>query len=256
MVRPEIVDYLKENINLYPPMELRRRLADEGVSDVDFDDSLKAALAPPPPKAKKRLSRNRKLLFMASGALLCLGAGLLVFQQSSGPSSSSSSPETDAPATAIGSAQSAFLGHYGYVVSLPPGYGYASEFTDPQKTDERVYFAKTGTQRADFIDTGLYGQLGIVRLDAQPNPWAGELDGADQLTAVVMARLKGQDNQFTVKTLQVGTLRGIQVDFQAPFSHVEAYLLGDKTMFSFYAGKDDDVYEFILTSLRDEAAEG
>ncbi|HVA67307.1 MAG TPA: hypothetical protein VNK24_10350 [Elusimicrobiota bacterium] len=254
MVRPEIVDYLKENINLYPPMELRRRLADEGVSDVDFDDSLKAALAPPPPKSKKRLSRNRKLLFMASGALLCLGAGLMIFQQSSGPSSPPAA--TDEPATAIGRAQSAFLGHYGYVVSLPPGYGCASEFTDPRKTDERVYFAKTGTQRADFIDTGLYGQMGIVRLDAQPNPWAGELDGADELAAVVMARLKGQDNQFTVKNIQVGTLRGIQVDFQAPFSHVETYLLGDKTMFSLYAGKNDAVYQFILTSLRDEAAEG
>ena len=254
MVRPEIVDYLKENINLYPPAELRRRLADEGVSDVDFDDSLKAALAPPPKKKKTPLSRNRKLIFMASGALLCLGAGLLIFQSpSSGPSSP---PAAGAPIAAIGQAQSAFLGRYGYVVSLPPGYGYASEFTDPQKTVERVYFAKTGTQLAEFIDTGLYGQLGIVRLDAQPNPWAGELNGLDELTAVVQARLRGQENQFTLKNIQVGTLRGIQVDFQAPFSHVEAYLLGDKTLFTFYAGKDDAVYQFILTSLRDESAEG
>ncbi len=251
MVRTELVDYLKENISLFSSEELRRRLAEDGVSDLDFDDSLKAALAPASKAVKKPLGRNRKLIFLASGALLCLGAGLMVFQ--SPPSSPSRYPQEKEDG--IAQAQSAFLGHYGYVVHLPPGYGYAQEFTDPQKTVERVYFAKAGTSRIDFIDTGLYGQLGIVRLDAQPNPWAGRVDGPRQLEALVLSRLHAQENQFSLKKLQVGTLRGIQVDFQAPFSHVEAYLLGPRTMFSFYAGKDDAVYESILTSLRDEGSE-
>ncbi|MDE1976277.1 MAG: hypothetical protein KGI84_03325 [Elusimicrobia bacterium] len=251
MIRPEIVDYLKENVNLFPAEELRRRLADEGVSDLDFDDSLKAALAPAPKSAKKPMSRNRKLFILASGTLVCLGAGLMVFQSPSSSPSGSPQEKEDG----IGQAQSAFLGHYGYVVHLPPGYGCAQEFTDPQKTVERVYFAKAGTSRIDFIDTGLYGQMGIVRLDAQPNPWAGHVDGPQQLEALVLSRLRKQENQFSVKNLQIGTLRGIQVEFQAPFSHVEAYLLGPKTMFSFYAGKDDAVYESILTSLRDEGSE-
>ncbi len=252
MVRPELIEYFKENLKNFSIPELRQRLSEEGIPDVDFDESLKAALAPPAKNSPKSLSRNRKLIFMTIGAFLCVGAGLMLFESPS-PTSQSSTARTSA---AISQAHAVFLGRYGYVVHLPPGYGYLEQFRGPRKTVERVYFAKVGSHSSDFIDTGLYGQLGIVRLDAQPNPWAGQIDGVAQLSATVMARLRGQDAQFSAKDLQIGTLRGIQVDFQAPFSHVEAYLLGPKTLFSFYAGQDDGAYESILTSLRDEASEG
>ena len=47
MVKPEVVAYLQANLKKHPIDELRRQLAQEGVGDVDFDDSLKAAMRAP-----------------------------------------------------------------------------------------------------------------------------------------------------------------------------------------------------------------
>ncbi|MHB2025544.1 MAG: hypothetical protein ACYCPQ_02720 [Elusimicrobiota bacterium] len=251
MIRPEIVDYFKDNLRHFPADELRRRLGEDGVSDLDIADSLRAALAPAAGKRNAKSPRKQKRLFFAAVVFLAAGAGMLFFDSSRPPTA----PKAPADAVATGQ-KSVFLGHYGYVVHLPPGYSYFTGFKDPRKIVEVSYFCKTGTHYEDALDTGLYGPMGIVRLQARPSAMAGRTDGIAELSVILAARAKSQNQEYSFKNLQVGTLRGIEIDYQKPFAHVEAYLLGQKILFSFYAGKDDGIYRSILDSLRDEASEG
>src|SRR5690242_18484975 len=138
MVRPEVVDYLRQHLTSFKVEDLREQLACEGVSDDDFQDSLDAALKAAARKPVKR------------GA-----AGLLSLRRASVPAAPPSGP--DAPA---GQA-AAFVGHSGYVVRLPAGYKAVSSFRDRGQQDEVVHFCRQETDPSSLIDEGLFGPLGI-----------------------------------------------------------------------------------------------
>lgn len=151
--------------------------------------------------------------------------------------------------------ESGFVGHYGYVVRLPAEYKAVQGFKDERKTLEVVHFCKMGTDPTNFLNEGLYGQLGIVRLEVQPSAYAGSLQGLDALTRLLAYRSQQRGEKYTLKNLQFSSLRGIQFTYDVPFPRVEAYILGDKVLYSFLAGQEDEAYRDILLSLRDSHSE-
>src|SRR5579883_1402104 len=167
MVREEVVAYLQEHGKKFKLADLRAQLTSEGVSEADFNDSFKAAQAI---EKKARRARTGRLLMMVG--LLCSAGGGLMLVQSRKP------PPVPAP---VVSSDRGFVGKAGYVLRLPNGYS-AVQSTDPNDPQaEIVHFCKAGTDPTTFVDTGLYGPMGIVRLEARPNPFGTGPEGLGAL---------------------------------------------------------------------------
>lgn len=249
MVMPEVVAYLQENLPKFPVEELRRQLYAEGVSDIDFQDCLAAALRAPRSETKRKGAGGNRAaqLFVALGVLVFVAIALFALSQKSAP------PPQDASASEGG--ESGFVGPSQWVVRLPQDYAGHTQFKDPGKKHEVVHFAKKGTDPTNYLNEGLYGQLGIVRLEVFPSPFPDNPTGVSTMALRVQNRLTAQGEKFAIKNIQVGTLPGIQVNVLAPFPRVEAYVLGKNSLYYFYAGAEDTVWRDIVLSLRDAHSE-
>ncbi|MDD5627703.1 MAG: hypothetical protein PHU21_01470 [Elusimicrobia bacterium] len=255
MVRPEVVAYLQAHLKKHPIDELRRQLAAEGVSSVDFDDALKSAMRAPSTlttgTAAGRTAPSRaSLVFLVLGVAVvaALTAWLALRRE---PEEAPSASTTVVSATG----ESAFVGHTGYVIRLPKGYEAAAAFKDEAKAVEVVHFCRGGTDPTNFVHRGLYGQMGIVRLDVQPNPWSGDMLGPDRLARALNAERTARGDKFAMKNIQVSSLRGVQIQTELPDISVEAYILGEAVMYHFFAGQEDEIFRSIVDSLRDPHAE-
>jgi hypothetical protein len=254
MVRSEVVEYLREHLSSFSEEDLRRQLSEEGVSETDFNDCLAVARINPRPATVRTVKKTapsgdrRKTLVLAAavGSPLLLLLGILMLLPAKTPS-------TAAVAGGSSTGESAFIGHAGWVVRLPRDYAAVRQFNDAAKTDELVYFCPRGTDQTNFIDEELFGQLGIVRVEAAPSEFAPTPAGIAQMTRRVSDKLR--NDKFLIKPLQVGTLPGIQVNVQSPFPRVEAYLLGQNEVYFFYAGQEDEIWRAIVLSLRDAHSE-
>jgi hypothetical protein len=252
MLRPDVVEYLRENLPKHPVEVLRRQLHDEGVSDADFEHSLADALRGPKTKtaAKKAKPANKAAKYLMMGGLaLIVGVALFALAQKS------VLPPPAAPAAATGSGESGFVGSKGWVVRLPKDYVGISEFKDSSKNDEIVHFCTRGTDPSNFIDEGLYGQLGIVRLEVALSQFPPNPTGAANLANAVTRKTVSHGEKFIMKNIQIGTLPGVQVNIQAPFPRVEAYILGQNDLYFFFGGQEDDIWRDIVLSLRDDHSE-
>lgn len=256
--RAEVVDYLKANLKKFPADSLRVQLAKEGVSDAEFDAALREAMKAPPPELTKVRARAsgvlaRVLMFAGLGAIVA-AAALAIFQKpAAAPGADGQAGPSAAAAPAGG--ESGFVGHSGYVIKLPPGYSAVQRFKDERKSVEVVHFCKADTDPTNFLDEGLFGQLGIVRLRVEPSPIPDDLHGLENLTALVQQRAAARGEKFALKNLQISTMRGVQLTYEAPFPRVESFLLGRSVLYSFTAGQDDDIYRSLLESLRDARSE-
>lgn len=251
MIRAEVVDYLRTNLPQFPLEELRQQLLKEGVSSEDFEQCLKEAQRPPQaPPAPSKAERARKAakLLLAFGLLMILAVGVFVFQKPA------KSPGVGAAAGSSG-AESGFVGANGWVVRLPKDYVGMSEFKDSTKAVEIIHFSKRGTDPTNFLNDGLFGQLGIVRLTVSPSQFPANPTGTASLSGVVSGRTSARGEKFEIKNIQIGTLSGVQVNIQSPFPRVEAYILGRRDLYFFYAGQEDEVWRDIVLSLRDARSE-
>ncbi len=241
MVKTDVVAYLRANLKKHPLQALRGQLAEEGVSEDDFNDSLKAARARP--------SRASLVLLAGGVAIVAALAALLLSRPRREPP-----PAPSKGAAAAG--ESAFVGHTGYIIRLPKGYEAVAGFKDAAKTIEIVHFCRAGTDPTNFLNEALFGQMGIVRLEVRANPFAGSLLGIERLGRAITQQLTMHGAKFSpLKSIQVASLRGLQVEVQLPDPSVETYFLGEDVMYEFYGGQDDDTYRDIVNSLRDPHAE-
>ncbi len=237
MVRPEVVAYFQENLKKFKLAELKKQLAEEGIAEGDVADSLKAAQKAQAAARRKAMGR----LLMALG-VLAIGGGAVFTLMSRKP--------PPAPAPVVSSA-SGFVGKSGYVLRLPDGYT-AIDSSDPSHARvEVVYFCKAGTDQSSLLDTGLFGQLGIVRLRVEPNPFGPGLQGLTQMTQYMTGQAQKDGEKFALKNVQISELRGIQMTFEDPDARVQTYVIGQSSLYSFYAGGDNELYEGLLNSLRE-----
>lgn len=250
-VRPEVIEYLRENLSKFPVDSLRRQLYEEGVSDLDFEDCLALALRSPKTVTatkKTKAPANASKLFLVVGLVLIVGAGLLALSTKTPVPEKASGPES-------ASGESGYVGHRGWVVRLPKDYVGIAEFKDKGKTHQVVHFCKRGTDPTNFLNEGLFGQMEIVRLEATPSPFPANPTGVANLTSAVNRKTASHGEKFVLRNFSVGTIPGVIVNIQAPFPRVEAYLLGQSDLYFFYGGQEDDVWRDIVLSLRDARSE-
>lgn len=252
MLRPDVVDYLREHLKSYPVEILRKQLAEEGVPDADFNDSLAAALRAP--ATVKTVSKTKSKASTAALAFLCTGVAIIIsaglYSLGPKPKHSSTEGNTENP-----SGESAFIGHAGWVVRLPKDYVGISDFADASKQHQVVYFCKKGTDPTNFLNEGLFGQLGIVKLEVLPTQFPNNPTGVANLSRMAAGKYKNAGEKFTMKNMQVATLPGVSVTVLSPFPRAEAFVLGQDQLYFFMAGQEDDVWRDIVLSLRDAHTE-
>lgn len=253
MMRPEVVNYLRENLPKFSVEALRRQLAEEGVSDIDFEHCLAEALRGPktvPASKKPKPAGKAAKLMLVAGLALIVGVGLYALSQKP-----SAPPAPDASTSAPSSGESGYVGSRGWVVRLPKDYVGVSQFKDESKTVEIVHFCKRGTDPTNFLNDGLFGQMGIVRLTIAPSDFPANPTGAANLANAVSRRIASRGEKYVMKNIQIGTLVGVQVNVQSPFPRIEAYVLGRNDLYFFYAGQEDEIWRDIVLSLRDAHSE-
>jgi len=252
MLRPDVVEYLKENLKSYPVEVLRKQLAEEGISDVDFSESLAAALRSP--TTVRTAAKPKSKASLAAIAFLCVGVALIL---AIGLYALSQKPKLGAPEgnTENPSGESAFIGHAGWIVRLPKDYVGISDFADSHKRHQIAYFCKKGTDPTNFLNEGLFGQLGIVKLEVLPTQFPNNPTGVANLSRMAAGKYKNAGEKFAMKNMQVATLPGVSVTVLAPFPRVEAFVLGQDHMYFFSGGQEDDVWRDIVLSLRDANTE-
>ncbi len=253
MLRPDVVEYLKTHLQSFPTETLRRQLAEEGVSDVDFNDSLAQALREPAPaktssKARPRTASRAALAFLLVGAAAILSIGIYALSQK--PKAAQTEGNTENP-----SGESGFIGHAGWVVRLPKDYVGISHFADSSNQRQIVYFCKKGTDPTNFLNEGLFGQLGIVKLEVLPTQFPNNPAGIANLSRMAEGKYKNAGEKFSIKNMQVATLPGVSVAVLSPFPRAEAFILGQDHLYFFSAGQEDEIWRDIVLSLRDAHTE-
>ncbi len=250
MVLPQVVDYLRAHLPTFDAEDLRLQLREEGISEQDFQDSLAVARsnpkAPPAPTVRLKAPPDRKkamILAAALGSVLLLVLAAMMMMK----------PATEKPAAAASSGESGYVGHAGWVVRLPPNYVGVSAYRDAEKTDEVVHFCPRGTDPTNFIDKELFGQMGIVRLEAAPSEFPPNPAGLARLSQAVARKLR--NTKFTTKNIQIATLPGVQANILSPTPHIETYVLGQNELYFFYGGQEDEIWRAIVLSLRDAHSE-
>jgi hypothetical protein len=252
MPRPDVVEYLREHLKNFPIETLRKQLAEEGVTDADFNDSLtEAERTPAPTKPKSPPAKPANvaaLAFLVIGVALILAIGVYAISQK--PKLAPLEGNTENP-----SGESAFIGHAGWIVRLPKDYAGVSDFTDSSKRSQVIYFCKKGTDPTNFLNEGLFGQLGIVKLEVLPTQFPNNPTGIASLSRMASDKYTRSGEKFTMKNMQVATLPGVSVTVLSPFPRVEAFVLGQEQMYFFSAGQEDDIWRDIVLSLRDAHTE-
>ncbi len=253
MLRPDVVEYLKAHLQNFPAEALRKQLAEEGVSDADFNDSLAQARREPTPvktaaKARPRTANRTALAFLVLGVATILSIGLYALSQK--PKSTRTEGNTENP-----SGESGFIGHAGWIVRLPKDYVGVSNFADSSKRHQIVYFCRKGADPTNFLNEGLFGQLGIVKLEVLPTQFPNNPAGIANLSRMAAGKYKNAGEKFSIKSMQVATLPGVSVAVLSPFPRAEAFILGQDHMYFFSAGQEDEIWRDIVLSLRDANTE-
>ncbi len=251
MPDPKLVAYLRKTVPQYGAEAVREKLVEEGVAENDFDEALAVAIKPKPKKQP---------LLMALGAgIFALGAILFFFSQESpkpaavpplsvGGEPDSSSQSTSSPLPP-GAPKGPFMGHYGWMLQLPPGYSTQSSFKDLGNRTEVVFLFPERTDPTNFVNEGLYGQLGIIRLEVSPLRIAQGTIGIDSLRAGITQTLNNRGDTYELNDTTVGGLPGFVVKITSPFPLVQAFVVGQKVMYVVTAGVDDPVFRNALQSL-------
>lgn len=251
MINADVVAYLQANIKQFPIEDLRRQLFEEGISEEDFDDSLKAAFgASKNNKLPPRALLKRLLLGAAAGLATLAAVAWLNSSAPHGDKNRAGPPESTSPG-----ANGAFVGYSGYVVRLPKNYTAVSQFLNNAKTDEMVHFCKIGTDPTLFLNEGLYGALGIIALEVTTSPFPQNEAGVASLAAAVTNRAQNRGLKFSAKNISVSTLPGVQLNIESPDPRLEVYVLGKKSLYSFSTGPENDLSREIIMSLRDTQSE-
>ncbi len=248
MAKPELVAYLQTNMKKYPVDALRKQLAADGVSTADFDAALQEALRTPLPR---RLAPKKHLagaIFLIGGVIIVLVFALISLSRQPPPGA-----ELEPKQRLM---EGAFVGEAGYIVKLPEGYAAIAGTKGGLGKIEIVHFAKKETDPTNFVNEGLYGQLGIVRLEVRRHRLAGTFDGMERLTAMIEAQAIRREEKYAKKSLQISVLRGVEFTFEVPFPRIETYILGEQHLYLFTAGQVDEIYKEIVYSLRDPSAGG
>jgi len=194
----------------------------------------------------------RALLYILAAAAV-LAAAFIVLRRAPAGLPPSSAPAADRVPAAPENRE--FMGRHGYMLKLPPNYTAVSSFADSRKTQEVVYLAPAGTDPGNFLNEGLYGPLGILRLEVRHRETPQGTVTPQVLKAGVLASLQARKAAYTVKDLEINGLAGFSANVSAPFQSAQAFLVGGRHYYVLTGGPEEGAFMDVLTSLH-ETAEG
>lgn len=241
MADAELVSYIKNNLRNYGAETLRGQLIKDGVAPEEIDAALVEATA-----AVGRPGGLARYAVLGGAVLLVLAILLSVRKPGDAPA-----PAKDPRAgeTEDAHASQVFRGHYGYIMKLPPGYEAFGAFRDPNKTEEVVYVFPKGTDPIHFIHEGLYGSLGILRLEVTRRRVPQGQVAIDQLKLWITGKLDQEKSTYSVRDLQVNGMEGFLVNAEKPFKYAKAYMVGEKVRYTLTGGEETGFFSDILSSL-------
>ena len=241
MAVPELVAYIAKHSKLHGDSAVRTQLIRDGLPPSEIDQAFAEAEF----KTVRKQRNKRKLALFAVGAGgLLLAMAVMLSRE---PAKPTVKPGEDPAASE--SEPSTFHGHYGYMLRLPPGYKASGEFADADKHIERVYIYPTGTNPNHFIDEGLYGHLGILRLETAPRRVPQGFIGIETLRNWVKRKLESEKAVFQLRDVSVHEMPGFIVTSERPFQYVRAHIVGQKVRFMLVGGSENDLFTDILSSL-------
>jgi hypothetical protein len=252
MADPELVSFVRKNIAHLGEDGVREQMLREGAEPEEVEEAIAAAGAP-----EARSGASMAILAVVGGGILLAAAAML----------SNQPPQLDRPPGKPGDAaespqsymsetDSVFHGHAGYMLRLPQGYEAQSSFQDAEKTQETVYIYKKGTDPSHFIHEGLYGALGIFRLEVMPRRIPQGFVGVDTLRGWVTRKLDQEKATYTVRSLIVQGMPSFIVVATKPFQYAQAYCVGERVRYMLIGGDDGELFTAILSSLAEVAPHG
>lgn len=246
MPDPELVTYIRKHQKQFGAEALRAQLLRDGLDEKEIEAALAEAAAP---VQRPRGSRAR-LALLGGAVLLVLAVLLSVKKPSPGGPADATEPERDPAAGEAGDQDDrVFRGHYGYIFQMPVGYETYGTFRDPYKTEELVYIFPKGTDHTHFIHEGLYGNLGILRLEIARRRVPQGFIGIDQLREAVTRKLESEKATFTTRDIQVHAMPAFIVGVEKPFKSVKAYIVGQKVRYTLTGGEESASFSELLSSL-------
>lgn len=233
----KLVEYIRKHLKQFGADALCQKLREEDVPEAEIQEALKAALKSP--QQKPNLIRIVLLLVV-------IGAIAWVYLSPDHPSLSSFRNGGPKPGS-----EKTFMGHYGYILQVPEGYNTLSDFLDSEKTREVVYLFPKGLDPSHLTNEGLYGQLGILRLEASPLRSPERRIGTDTVRTGVVGILQNRKAVYTMRDVQVGGLPGFLVNISQPVPLMQAYVVGAKVLYVLTAGAEDPAFNNTLASLHE-----
>ncbi|MFA6092406.1 MAG: hypothetical protein WCU88_07535 [Elusimicrobiota bacterium] len=258
---PALVEYIRLHLTEHGEEALREQLASEGIAPEEIDAAFAQLLS-----SRRKRPRGRAAIFGILAGISLIAAGAYFSFDKTGKTSSEppvqsalSAPDETAGIVKDGDA-TLFTGHYGYMVKLPANYQAISDFQDPQKTLEVAYLYPTGTDPTNFIHEGLYGQLGILRIEAVPRRTRGGVIGIDEIKTIAKARLGAERSVYKERSAVYNGFPAYIIQSSQPFAYARAYLIGQKVCYTITAGTDNALLAkiletFVEVSPRDEPGE-
>ncbi|HAH06048.1 MAG TPA: hypothetical protein DCM05_05880 [Elusimicrobia bacterium] len=248
MANPELVAYIRAHLQSHGEAAVREQLLADGIAPEEVDAAFAAI---PKPKPPHRLKGKLAVYAVCVGVLLIAVAGYLSLEKppEDAPGAEAPPPSPDAPAPRPPDDAAVFKGHYGYMLKLPAGYQAAGAFSDALKTHEVVHLYPAGTNPTHFIHEGLYGQLGLVRLEASPRRRPEGLITVEVLKAIAAARMKTERAVYTSRSTLVNGMPAFIVSITQPFAQVKGYLVGQKVYYVVTAGSDNELFNGVLETL-------
>ncbi len=238
---PKLVSYLRKNLPRFGEQALRDKLLEEDVAEEEIAAAMAEARRSPP---------KPPLLLRITVALL---AGLIVFgllykeEETNKPPSNTSAGALNAPPEP----SAPYIGNSGYMLKLPNGYSAHSILRDMGKT-EIVFIYPHKVDPSHFNNEGLYGPLGLLRLEVSPRQLPQSAAGAAMLKSTVTAQLSKRGDVFTTRELLVGGLPGFVVNISKPFPSTRAFLIGGKVLYMLVGGNEDRLFNELLESINED----
>ena len=244
MPDPELIEYVRQNLKKFGAKTLRNQLVKDGVAPKDIEEAIDAV-------SGKRPKNKLALYTLAGGAVLIIAAGFLSMEKKP-----TAEPEAASKAVlelpAGGEAEEegeVFRGHYGYMFKLPPKYVAHQIFLDARKTHERVYIYPKGTDHQHLIHEGLFGAMGILRLDITRRRVPQGFIGIDTVKSWVTNKLDRDKASYTLRETMVQNMPAFIVNIEKPFKGTKAYIVGEKVRYEITGGEEKGVFTSVISSL-------
>lgn len=231
---PKLVSYIKENIEKFPFSKLEEKILAMGHSKYQLQLALNELIYPPPPKSVKII------LISGISTLAILIFAISIFKFLYTPFET----KKERPLTAIRPA--AYKSGLGYALLIPRGYSYLSK--EENNSETLILYPKETRPPDREYD---YAKTKTIKLETEKKQ--ADNDTLKTLQASFTNKLNSRNAVFSIKKADM-KYPNFQIEITSPYLLVKTAVEGKFLTYIFTAGKNDEIFDFILKNLKDAAS--